>query len=354
MHSFDSKRVFDLPLGHNCSAEYFRYGQWVHGAHQCGLAARYYHSLHDPLQRAPRDSQSGNWCWQAHGCRAEAFSIRRFCEKLNGRRILIVGDSVQHQFYVALFKQLNLRGNPLEQWYVNAVHKPDSSGHVCHKMGGGRLEYMRNDQISVGDANTVRWNLILPEKPVTNRNWAAVIDHFDILVLNKGAHYLPKNVSTAMTADTIKVLQSFLQQDPSPTKRRRHVFYRTTPQGSPHCSASSQVNTSLLLTEPYWLPGLRSNHSRDVQRYVLEYNWDKFPQMNNVTVSLMTSGLPKEQFTVLHVAEMTSLRADGHRCPVQSSAGGDSNSQGCDELHYYLPSVVDSWVYVFFNLLKPF
>ena len=332
------------PSYQQCTAEDYRYGQWIPDAtKQCGLMSKYFHALHDPLQRAPRHSDAGNWCWRPYQCQVQAFNITRFCEKLAGRRMLLVGDSIQHQFYVALFKQLNLRGSPIEQWYVNPLDKEDASGKICVGLGGGRLEYIRNDQMSVGRALTTRWNAIHLERPVTNRDWAAIAHNFDILVLNKGAHYLEESISTNMTVETAHFLQSFLQQHPG----RRHVFYRTTAQGAPHCSARSQVNTTLLLTEPYWMNGLRDDSPDDIKKYVFDYNWDKFPHMNRATTSIMTSMLPKEQFTVLHVAEMTALRPDGHRC------SSNSEKDDCDELHFYLPSVVDNWVYVFYNLLKP-
>lgn len=342
LHSFHP-HTFNLSITNDsCTEEYFRYGQWHRGAHICGLVKQYEDAnIVDGNNVVPDDGReyiAGDYCWKPYGCQAEKFSRESFCKKLEGRKILIVGDSIQHQLYVSLHKLVNASFPAMDQWYSYPLDDPNL-GQICEDLGGGRLYYLRNDQLSV-EGNLSPWNLVQSMPRVTNRKWSSVAPHVDILILNKGAHYRSEDISTKMTRATAKFLQKYLKDN-----QRRHVFYRTTQQGAPHCSNTSVANTTLLLTEPTWLMGLNDSSPDDIDLYSTKYNWDKFPLINHKTVNILRSNLPADQFSVMHVAEMSALRPDGHRCPV---AG-----QECDELHYYLPSVVDSWVYVFFNLLQP-
>ena len=67
-----------------------------------------------------------------------------------------------------------------------------------------------------------------------------------------------------------------------------------------------------------------------------KFEWYRIPSRDIVSIAHFRELLP--QMEILDVAPMTSLRPDGHRAP------GDC-------LHYFLPSVVDQWVYMFYNLL---
>lgn len=230
--------------------------------------------------------------------------------------------------------QLHTPYQPRTQWVVDDLDNDNStSGRICDDKGGGRLEYIRSDQMSVTDV--VPWNKPPNLKTVITRDWKAIASHFDILILNKGTHYLPEEVSKNDTRATAAFLRAFLSESP-----RKHVFYRTTPPGHPHCSGLSKINETLLLSEPTWLPPLSAS-----ERHLFcdQYGYHKFPRMNEVTVSILKEMLPPWQITVLYVAEMTALRPDGHRC--------SENCTKCDVVHRYLPSsVADNWLRVLFHL----
>ncbi|RYH31338.1 hypothetical protein EON65_02845 [archaeon] len=329
---------------HHCAPEQFKYGQWIRGISACGLSAQYDFGLVESIMvHPPPEHQTFNhfadWCWQPHNCKVRPFSVDEFCHRLAGRRMLVVGDSTQHEFYVGIHMQLHVPYQPPTQWVVDDLINDNSRlGKICDGKGGGRLEYIRNDQISMSDV--VPWNLpaFFNGVRVISRDWKVVAPHFDILVLNKGTHYLPDGVSKAQTRETAAFLRQFLAEDP-----KRHVFFRTTPPGHPHCSNLSRANETLLLSEPTWMPPLTEAEHK---LFVDTFNYDKFPHMNEETVRILLEMLPPRQFTVLYVAEMSVLRPDGHRCFM--------NGQGkeeCDWIHHYMPSVVDSWVHVLFNLL---
>lgn len=330
----------------NCDVENLKRGQWVRGAEKhCGTAAIYPHPLLEgatfPVDpNLPKPWPFSDWCWKPHECNLEKFSIKRFCEKLRGRSILVVGDSIQHQFYDSLFMQLDTPGQPMEQWYTENILDNPKSGSICENMGGGRLHYVRCDQVSV--TNVVPWNTVQQRgsKRVTNRDWKHVAHVFDFIVLSKGPHYVPVGESEADSRRTASWLKNLVEKQKKENNRNVYVFYRTAPTGSPHCSVDSKPNTTLLLTEPEWLP---VSSPQDIATYKHDYHWDTFPHVNKVTVDIFKEALPEGHFFPLHVAEMSVLRPDAHRCYQRGEM--------CDELHYFLPSVVDDWVHSFFHFL---
>jgi hypothetical protein len=332
----------------NCHAEQYRFGQWIPGAANCGLKSQYDHKL-ERAGSSPEDESLSlpwsfsDWCWKPNGCISEPFSVDGFCKKLRGRRILLVGDSMQHVFYDALFMQAATPGQPLSQFKVFEQINESEAG-ICNGKGGGMLMFLRNDQISVSN-NTLPWNHVgqkVPEEDqaavvdpdkrvvVTNRDWKSVADNFDLIVLNKGAHTVPLHTFIKDLEETGVWLKDYLQS----SGRQIQIFFRTTPQGHHQASKMITAVTEPLEQEPKWL-----------KKEETIYGWEMFPLYDKHAIRILKSHLGAN-LTILNVSPMTHLRPDGHIC---FKNGRDRNY--CDMLHYFLPSVVDAWVQVFFNLL---
>jgi hypothetical protein len=124
-------------------------------------------------------------CWKPTNCTTEKFSVDSFCQKLRGRSILIVGDSLGYQFYQVLHMQLETPNDPRGQW--ESIHKFSGYGEICINKGGGKLVYMRNDQIKSGGHDPYKTKL--HERPAF-RNWLSVAYEYDIIIINKGAHFV--------------------------------------------------------------------------------------------------------------------------------------------------------------------
>eukprot|EP01031_Cornospumella_fuschlensis_P034244 gene34244-41451_t len=152
----------EIEPAHHCLPEQFKFGQWVRGAKACGLLTEYVIPLEEiamVLKPPPNKpfNEFADWCWQPYNCKVKPFNVDEFCHRLAGRRMLVVGDSTQHEFYVAIHMQLQLRYQPPTQWVVDDLANDNApSGKICEGKGGGRLEYIRNDQIAVSDV--VPWN----------------------------------------------------------------------------------------------------------------------------------------------------------------------------------------------------
>lgn len=172
-----------------CTEKMFKRGQWVHGASKCGLAAVYANPIRDS-SLVPNDTSISlpypfsDWCWQPHNCSPDIFNVDAFCRRLRGRRILVVGDSVQHEFYVALFHQLQARGNHRNQHSL--PHADDQNGLLCDGRGGGRLEFVRSDQIAVSekDVSSISTNTYTERRHIYNRDWKLLASDYSILLLN--------------------------------------------------------------------------------------------------------------------------------------------------------------------------
>ena len=215
--------------------------------------------------------------------------------------LLIVGDSISYMMYQALFMQLEEIGQPMGQ--LNYNH---SNSLICD--GDSRLGFIRNDQISY----RFRKN-----KQIQN-DWWSYVPFYDILLLNKGAHVMQRDNFTEYTIETIEFLQK--------SAAKKHIFYRTTPQGHPNCKMHMTPDLNPISRPPKYL-----------KKGDTIFLWHVFPDRDAYATQMFKRHL---NATILEVVPMTSLRPDGHRVIYSS-----------DCLHYFLPGPVDMWVYVFYNLL---
>jgi len=250
------------------------------------------------------------WCWQPFNCTTEKFSKKGFCDLINGLSILFVGDSISYQMYQSLYMQLGEPGQPQDQ----GMHHPSyehSKSFICKRKS--RMAFIRNDHIRSREKNPNP-----SAKGDRYRDYTKIMNTFDIIVFNKGAHVATSTEDfTTHTLETIKYLQTHAKD--------QLIYFRTTPQGHVGCTRQSEVNTTLLLTPPVLLT-----------KEMAIYDWDIIPSRNKIAVEAFLT-LPNAR--ILDVVPMTSLRPDGHRFSDK------------DCLHYWLPSVIDNWSYYFYNSL---
>lgn len=144
-------------------------------------------------------------------------------------------------------------------------------------------------------------------------------------MLNKGAHH----VKIGEFQEELIFIANWLKAYIKAQSRDIRIFFRTTPQGHPDASTEINPVTDLLIKEPSWAK-------------VTDYHWETFPMYDRLAMQILYEKLGPN-ITFLRISYMTQLRPDGHRC--------HRYRQPCDSLHYFLPSVIDSWVQVFYNLL---
>jgi hypothetical protein len=192
------------------------------------------------------------------------------------------------------------------------MDESDSFDLVCD--GRAKLKFVRNDQLSADN----------PQSDPYLHNWQKHVANYDIVLVNKGCH-IDHGEFAPHTLVSAKEFAKYMNT------ANKTLVYRTTPQPHPFCTEDAVAHTEPLL-------------SVDQEQFVQydetsafnEYEWYRIPSRDILALSLYREHIPGMQ--TLDVAPMTSLRPDGHRAP------GDC-------LHYYLPSVVDQWVFMFYNLL---
>jgi hypothetical protein len=209
-------------------------------------------------------------------------------------------------------------------------------------MGGGRLQYIRNDQVRADHNDPLLRSD--SNKHFFFRNWTQIAADFDILVLNKGAHFVHVEEhfinETRRTAEFLRAHYLNVRRT-SGLHNNTHVFFRTTPSGHPHASYSSTVNTSTIAPFDPMTVDCGKEGGDEQYTYCYSYGWDRFRHRNRLAVDIFREYLGSS-LTVMDVAPMTYLRPDGHHCDEEKCG---------DRLHYFLPSVVDGWVQMFYNLL---
>mmetsp|Transcript_51558 Transcript_51558/g.103543 ORF Transcript_51558/g.103543 Transcript_51558/m.103543 type:complete len:382 (+) Transcript_51558:147-1292(+) len=308
---------------HACTPSDWKHGRWVHGAKRCGLESVYKYPFKEvtKMTAPPGPHPWADWCFHPAFCEPELFSIESFCSKLSGRGLLLVGDSQTEAFYTVIVHQLGLeRGKD----YLGRNNFFNVSEHmkVCEGMGGGRLAFTKDSYPLMKPCQNTSAKYRLPYLNVPD--WHHFAHLFELLVMNQGAHpVVPLEYKAGVNATAFWLKENY----------SGFFFFRTTPPGHRGVTITSSVDTQLLLTDPDW------PHKDQIPEH---YHWDLFPELDAFAVATFNKIL-QNRFCPLHVAAMTYLRRDGHRLKQRKG--------GYDELHYYFPSVYDSWIHVFFNFI---
>jgi hypothetical protein len=237
-------------------------------------------------RQAPLRTKGWHWVGPevAHG-----FDVDKWCDA--DMDVLMVGDSLMLQTYYALLAQLGA---------IDVIPRPTPSDqNTSHVVCGGksRIHFVRNV-----------W-LLQNERPVPTRGhtvlvpWAHLLDKFDVVLVNQGAHVLPAPEYERNVRGALRLLAG----------SRGRGFFLGMPPGYPHCE---------LYGAPTAPPDL--THA--------PYRWEVIPLRNEVTRG-WTRGLP---VGYIDLATMAMLRGDAHVGP-----------QDC--LHYVMPGVHDWWALVLYN-----
>ena len=307
----------------HCTIEQFSFGSWIHNnastpndppgtESRCGLKTVYKQNL---LLRWG-EHKKGNWsnyCWKPHNCYLYKFSIQHMCKVVEGKHILIIGDSTSFMFYQALFMQMEIPGQPQAQ----ANNTRFAFDVMCD--GQSSVRFIRNDQIIVTDP---------PPGCDCCLDWKQYIADYDIIVINKGVHIIEVREDDLF----LKVTEQSAVDLATYMKNTSLLIYRTAVQPHPYCTMDAQADLKPVLSHADFKPILY-----DIDSRFNAYDWYKIHSRDKKTREIYKQHLPNMH--VLDVSLMTDLRPDGHR------------ADGGDCLHYYLPGVVDQWFYLFYNFL---
>ncbi|CAI5962553.1 unnamed protein product [Closterium sp. NIES-64] len=268
----------------------------------------------------------------------EQFSPEKFCEVMDKRTMLIVGDSLNLlladaiRFNVRLGANANAKdqeedsAKPRVQWgeptaycqrYQNATKKKDPrcwTLHLCADLGFSvRVFFVRDYYLnSTEDVNDFLLDRSFDE------SWMDEIaaQNVSMVVINRGAHYIEDERFERQLQSTLLALR---QAHPELL-----IIARNTPAGHPGC----------------WL------HRKPLSKKLLElphddWHWDGFAAQNGI-VRRLVEGVGG---VYMDVNASTRLRVFGG-----TYVAGDGHVGRWDCLHYCHPGPVDAWVQLLFNL----
>lgn len=286
-------------------------------------------------------SAADNWRYQWHTASQcelpyKRFDAHHFCRLLDGRQLLLVGDSLQHELHDALLVLLhsaspNLTAEALQtplmtcdQWscvshiICDGVER-DSSSSSSSRSLSTTIRFVRNDRLSLDD------NLISRDSGFYELPWLHFMQQqHTLLMINRGAHYEIDDVFiTAVNATLHYIHDHYGSSDSSSSNSSSvEVLWRTTPAGHENC-----MNFHHPLTA-----------APDVQ--TLPYHWDTFHHQNALVRELLSSQ-PQLQLNthIVDVQPQTAMRADSHE-----------SSEDC--LHYISPGVPETaWATLTYNVM---
>jgi hypothetical protein len=110
-------------------------------------------------------------------------------------------------------------------------------------------------------------------------------------------------------------------------------------------STKDSVPITTEIDPSYIFPNFsKSMWGSNVKEKLKEYysTWGQFKERDDIAIDIFENKLGSN-LTILHSKEMTFNRPDRHiRC----------TNLICDGLHYLMPSVVDHWCHLLYNLMK--
>lgn len=272
------------------------------------------HLTHVPTDASPACTGGGGGGGGDNddGC-AGAVSSRSGVSVSSGvQNVMIVGDSMNEQLSLAL-RSISYRGKgmPKPTTSLCNTYKPMRAFRfpcaAANDSQAVRLYTRRNDRLSF-----INHTIYDKRANMHEGDWFSQLGALNIslLLLNRGAHYVPDDVLLAEINTTMWQLQ---MQYPYIS-----IIWRNTPHG--HLSYQRHLGGPPLLQPP-------------PQSELSKYNYNSFARQNTLVERLLSEHYPHVLF--MDVFTSTVLRADGHY----------------DPLHYCQPGPVYNWVYLLLNII---
>jgi hypothetical protein len=191
-----------------------------------------------------------------------------------------------------------------------------------------------------------------------NLKWKEFLPKVDIIIMNRGHHATEKEGQTLekFTSDNQAALDYILNYKRT-SQRRLDMYYMTTSPGHAYCNKYSQPELTRIENEDDYEKLVEKYQSRLPEGLLQNgFAWEGYHMHDKLTQKML--GEMKElNATVFDIGPMSYLRPDGHRFEEFGAYEkwlrrfSDISHVG-DCLHYFLPSVVDAWVNMFYNVFQ--
>jgi hypothetical protein len=237
-----------------------------------------------------------------------------FCAMFSHRNatLAFMGDSLTFEHWSSLIMLLGMPHDPKEQ-LQSYVGKKNIIRFACNSTL--KLVFRRDDYLQSLES-------VLNETEP------------DILVINRGAHYVPDELLQTQFNKTIGHLREWQDSSSKPRK----LLYRTTAPGHPDCANYTEPSSSLEEMEAL----VSFSNSKDwylaVEKRKKFHFWDFNHQNKLILDALATSGL---DYQVIDAYKPNIMRPDQHRVPMESR----------DCLHSCYPGKMDLYNQLMLHIL---
>lgn len=253
------------------------------------------------------------------------FDRDRMCSLLDGRRILLLGDSITDEFFYSL-------ASTLIQSRSCRSSKEFSDGFRTVFEFGGNISYqlletsafecgrttsiyvVRHDHFLISEFGDSYTATIHAQETLYGAGWHYLLKKLDIdlIIANRGVHFVPDDVVLTELEHTL----SYLRQHHGSVS----VIYRSSAPGHKNFD---EVRYSAPL-------------SSEAEAQLDLFSWDKLKLQNSLIRQLLRNSF--NEVLYLDVYPSSVLRHDGHTTE--------------DGLHYCIPGPIDNWVVLLYNLLS--
>ena len=278
-----------------------------------------HHVCNDEMDTCARKApQIASWQWQPSACNLHHFSAEELDKKLAGRKVMLVGDSIQVQQFFSWRHMLRktIAGPWPAEWGYFFTHR-------------GTQYQLQAAQFLVGQPCCNHFvNQSLEVLPTAE--WLQYSRDADVLVLNTGHHFHRRDV-TFRTYETMvrNVLRTLQQQF------QGYIIFRSSSWGHHRCSTIRQPLKDAQEAQDF---GSLNNDP---------YHWMSAIWRDHIWGDVATELGLAHRFRFVNTS-MTMLRGDAH-LDRQQDANSDNIFDDC--LHYCMPGVPDYWNWVLYNVL---
>lgn len=302
-----------------CSRQQILNGLWVEET----LPQAPYVRKHKNL-RCPTYNQIPFHTWAWHpadtSCQWTRWNASLFCEKLAYATISIIGDSLSWEHYSSLLGLLGETVRHKEQ-FVSQQEERNYKRVAC-------LSSVHQHGVKV----------IYRNDPYLKFLNASIQEDFPlVIVLNRGAHYVPDRELRNSFQQTILHLQAW-QDTCQKSDLPCILFWRTTVPGHVDCQSFSQPVNDLEAMEKY------------VANHPTPYQWHQFQQQNQLVLQELSAS--RLQYVILDAYYLNILRPDGHRMQkdIQHQNGTREIIDDC--LHNCFPGSMDIYSQLLLHYLR--
>lgn len=260
---------------------------------------------------------SGEWKtydWKpASHCKLTRWNRGQFCSLLRRATVMVIGDSLSWEHFSSMGQLLGMRIYQTTQ-HESKLYQQNYVKLACKNQV--RLVFRRDDKLM---------NLT-----------AAIESTFpQVLVMNRGAHYVNDTRLISEIQQNIKVLKIWKNRCRE-MGIKCHLFWRTSVPGHPLCDQKNYTQPINNLGAMESLIANRSNYNNRT----IKYHWFDYRHQNELVLDMLYQELGDGELDLLDGYHINLLRPDEHRA-----------HQG-DCLHNCYPGKMDVYSQLMLHFLK--